>query len=151
MFRPATALEGNLTDIWGSAYAASLDGTHTILGSEDVWPADVPPPTTVAQRARIVRFLADRSNGLFVAGQIRHLPAGQSWTQEWCVPHGHLPAGQGPPCAQGWLYSPPGVYQNGGEVNHCMHISVLALTHGLPFSLALLLFHVPVVKTLAVF
>lgn len=104
-------LEGNLTDIWGSAYAASLDGTHTILGSEDAWPADVPPPTTAAQRAKIVRFLADRSHGLFVAGQVRHLPAGQGWTQEWCVPHGSVGS---PPCAQGWLYSPPGVYQNGG-------------------------------------
>ena len=71
MFRPATELEGNLTDIWGSAYAASLDGTHTMIGSDDAWPADVPPPTTAAQRARIVRFLAEKGHGLFVAGQVR--------------------------------------------------------------------------------
>ena len=40
------------------------------------------------------------------------MPAGESWVQEWCVPRGAGPGG--PTCAQGWLYSPPGVYQNGG-------------------------------------
>jgi hypothetical protein len=111
MFHPSTGLEGNLTDIWGSAYAASLDGTHTILGV-DAWPSDVPAPTTTAQRQRIIDFLADQRNGIFVAGQVRHLPMGQGWEQEWCVPKG-AGAGQ-PPCAEGWLYSRPGSYQNGG-------------------------------------
>jgi hypothetical protein len=112
MLRPSTGLESNLTDIWGSAYAATLDGTHTMLGGTDAWPADVPPPITAVQRARIVSFMANKSLGIFAAGQVRHLPVGESWVQEWCVPTGGGPGA--PPCAVGWLYSPIGVYQNGG-------------------------------------
>ena len=90
MFRPATLLEGNLTDVWGSSYAAWLDGNHTMIGSEDAWPKDVPPPTTVAQRERITAFLADGRNGVFAAGQVRV----QAWdipirwilkTNRWCT------------------------------------------------------------------
>ena len=110
MFRPATGLEGNLTDVWGSAYAASLDGTHTMLG-DDAWPADVPPPATAAQRKQIVAFLADTQNGIFAAGQVRHLPVGQSWIQSWCVPKGSGTGG--PACKKGFNYNPGG-YQNGG-------------------------------------
>ena len=51
MFRPSTGLEGNLTDVWGSAYAASLDGVHTFLGNRSsYWPSDVPLPTTSTWR-----------------------------------------------------------------------------------------------------
>ena len=124
MFRPSTGLEGNLTDVWGSAYAASLDGAHTILGpgggdgrgGDRRWPSEVPSPTTTVQRERIAAFLADPKNGVFANGQVRHLPAGQSWEQEWCVPKGATgpDAKVPPPCAEGWLYSSPGDYQNGG-------------------------------------
>ena len=111
MFRPATGIEGNLTDVWGSAYAASLDGTHTMLGASDTWPQDVPPPVTPAQRGRIVTFLASHHRELFAAGQVRHLPRGQSWTQSYCVPKG---SGVGSPaCGKGFNYR-PGQYQNGG-------------------------------------
>ena len=111
MFRPATGLEGNLTDVWGSAYAASLDGTRTILGGSDTWPQDVLPPATPAQRKRIVAFLASHHDELFAAGQVRHLPRGQSWTQSYCVPRGSGPGS--PACGKGYNYR-PGQYQNGG-------------------------------------
>jgi hypothetical protein len=111
MFRPATGMEGNLTDVWGSAYAASLDGTRTILGGSDTWPEDVPPPVTPEQRKRIVSFLASHHDGLFAAGQVRHLPRGQSWTQSYCVPKGSGPGS--PACGKGYNYR-PGQYQNGG-------------------------------------
>ena len=83
MFRPSTGLESNLTDVWGSAYAASLDGNHTMLGAgSGAWPLEVPSPTTPQQRRRIVAYLADPANaGLFAAGQVRHLPPGQSWVR----------------------------------------------------------------------
>ena len=100
--RPSTGLESNLTDIWGSAYAATLDGTHTMLGGTDTWPADVPPPVTTAQRARIVSFLANQSHGIFAAGQVRHLPVGESWVQEWCVPAGAGPGGPSSPKTPSW-------------------------------------------------
>lgn len=95
----------------GSAYAASLDGTRTMLGGSDTWPADVPPPVTAAQRKRIVSFLADSQHGIFAAGQVRHLPIGQSWTQSYCVSKGSGPGG--PACGKGFDYNPGG-YQNGG-------------------------------------
>lgn len=131
MFRPATGLEGNLTDVWGSAYAASLDGVHTFLdgssntpgtgleideaGGEGRWPADVPPPTTAAQRTRIAAFVADPTHGVLAAGQVRHLPIGQGWVQSWCVPANATGPGAsgGPKCARGWNYNPGG-YQDGG-------------------------------------
>ena len=111
MFRPATGMEGNLTDIWGSAYAASLDGLHTMLGGNNTWPADVPLPATPAQRQRIVSFLGNSQHGIFAAGQVRHLPVGESWIQSYCVPKGSGPGGPG--CAKGFNYDPGG-YQNGG-------------------------------------
>ena len=137
-FHPSTGLEGNLTDVWGSAYAASLDGVHTILGPSGVhtprWPSDVPSPTTPAQRERIAAFLADPKNGVFANGQVRHLPIGQGWVQEWCVPKGATePPGAkiAPPCAEGWLYSKPGDYQNGGFWATPVH-HVWPLLHSVP-------------------
>ena len=56
MFRPSTGLESNLTDVWGSAYAAALDGTHTMLGTGD-WPADVPLPTTPSQVTAVIDWM----------------------------------------------------------------------------------------------
>jgi hypothetical protein len=133
MLRPSTGLESNLTDIWGSAYAATLDGKHTMLGGAETWPADVPPPITASQRGRIVKFLADQSHGVFAAGQVRHLPLGESWVQEWCVPKG---ASGSPPCAVGWLLSPVGVYQNGGYWATPVH-HVWPLLHREPATRAL--------------
>lgn len=133
MFKPATGLEGNLTDIWGSAYAASLDGVHTMMGGADAWPVDVPPPVTAAQRSRIVSFLAQAPNGIFAAGQARHLPVGQGWTQSWCVPAGAGPGG--PPCRVGFNYNPGG-YQDGGFWATPVH-HIWPLLHRTPATRAL--------------
>ena len=130
MFRPSTGLESNLTDVWGSAYAAWLDGERTILGA-NAWPDDVPAPTTPEQRTRIANFLADSKHGLFAAGQVRHLPVGQRWIQSWCVPAGALGNFSVPPCAKGTFNYNPGGYQNGGHWATPVH-HVWPLLHSFP-------------------
>jgi hypothetical protein len=97
-------MEGNLTDVWGSAFAASLDGIHTMLGGSNAWPADAPPPCNTSATP------ADRllpQHGIFAAGQVRHLPAEESWIQSYCVPKGSEPGG--PTCAKGFNYDPGGI------------------------------------------
>ena len=89
MLRPATDFDGvrphPLTDVWGSSYAAFLDGTDTSIGA-GAWPVDVPPPLSAAQRAAVGEWLVANGERVFAAGQVRHLPVGQSWTQQWCSP-----------------------------------------------------------------
>ena len=139
MLRPSTDFDGvrphALIDVWGSSYASFLDGTDTSIGA-GAWPADVPSPLTAAQRAGVGAWLIENEAKVFAAGQVRHLPTGQSWTQQWCSPvqaNGSVVAS--PPCQSKnlssparWLYCLPGTYQNGGAWATPLH-HVLPVLH----------------------
>lgn len=69
MFRPTTAtVAENLTDVWGSAFAVHY-------GIAD----------PVTQVPRILAWFNNKTNadGVFQAGQVRHLAAGQHWPPGW--------------------------------------------------------------------
>ena len=139
MLRPATGFDGvrpvALIDIWGSSYASFLDGKDTSIGA-GAWPVDVPPPLSAAQRVAVGDWLIEHEDEVFAVGQVRHLPTGQSWKQQWCSPvqaNGSVLAS--PPCQSKnltsparWLYCLPGVYQNGGAWATPLH-HVLPVLH----------------------
>jgi hypothetical protein len=135
MLRASSVLGSNVTDIWASAYAVLLVSNWSWLPLKPA--GGGPPLLTMAQRASVVAYLHRNLPVLFVAGQTRNLPVGQSWPQQYCVPASVAAAA--PPLAprctadgNGYRLNPPGRYQHGGGWAVALHhvLPALALKNG---------------------